>query len=1267
MLSLAFCVSAQNVKHYTVEQSDYTGVKIHFTAGELAQQPYKYGADTYAMLNMSGFAMDGAIGQPDLPTLVKLVEVPLGGNVTYKITAATYDTIEGALLGITNLVMPHQPSRSKSDRSAFVLQKDNQAYTSDVFFGSNTIRVQNIGVARDRNLAEIYFSPLRYNPVSGKFIVCRSLDVTVMVQNADITATQQMKARYHSGAYNMTADVINSLSMPKDVRTAAPLRYLIVSHTMFQGQLDSFIQWKRRQGLMVDVAYTNGSVMSDNSSLSVKNYIKQQYTNATDAKPAPTYVLLVGDVEQIPAANTYSGSDSYISDLEYFTWTDGDNLPDCYYGRFSAQNVAQLTPQIEKTLMYEQYSFPNDEFLGRAALIAGEDGGYSSDNAYKYADPAMDYIAKMYVTSNNGFNSIVYYKNNTSTHPTGVTVTGSCSNSSVPSALCSYYNNGFGWVNYSAHGDVDQWYKPSFTTSSVSAMTNQYKFGVMIGNCCLTNHFQTTTCLGEALLRKSSYEGAVGYIGASTYSYWYEDFAWAVGMRSETAVSNSYDAPYDAQNLGMYDRLFHSHGEAFNQWHTTLGSMVTAGNLAVQASTSSLKLYYWQIYHLMGDPSLMPWLGQAEEMSINQTTPLLPGSSTYSVTTPAYAYVALTHGDSLMAATFADANGNATLSLPNIAAIDSVELAVTAQNYKPFFRMLPVVSPSGPYIVVDSLTCNNLTANDTASFNIYLSNIGVSTAENISITMSVNGNNLLLLTPRTTNLNTNIAAGATTSRNNIARAFVWPTTANGTRTQIAVSVIWSDGTNTDTCTYSISPAVKAPLLSAAISGSNKISAGSTVTLTVNNLNSGSVALGNATGTLTSSTGDVVVSNASAGISGLAAGASATTQYTLTVSNNLPANCSIPLNYVISNGTFSYHTTLNVLMGSNTEDFETHNFTKVAWQQDNSHPWTIDSTTVHGGRYSARSYKYSTDNGNSTNSRLTLQWTSMADDSISFWYKVSSESGYDFFQFYMDGASLESGSGNGSWKRVAFPVTAGSHTFVFSYEKDYSSSDNSDCTWLDDISLPKASTYRFLFDTVCAGSNYTVADTTINTSGFTTGNHSVSFAKNGLTYNVDLTVNAIPVVTITASPNAQEYSTGSHIMLTAGGAERYVWTTGEKVPQIAVEPKINTTYIVNGYNGSCSASARTRINIAGDTTVSINNVEGNKLLLYPNPTDNRLNISSDANIRSLQVYNIQGQLVKSATINADNGSVELSQLPQGVYMMQIILSDGTTRTQKVIKK
>ena len=55
-----------------------------------------------------------------------------------------------------------------------------------------------------------------------------------------------------------------------------------------------------------------------------------------------TFVLLVGDTQQLPASYSSGG---HVSDLDYCDFSN-DNIPDVLCGRFSAQTPTHLLTQI---------------------------------------------------------------------------------------------------------------------------------------------------------------------------------------------------------------------------------------------------------------------------------------------------------------------------------------------------------------------------------------------------------------------------------------------------------------------------------------------------------------------------------------------------------------------------------------------------------------------------------------------------------------------------------------------------------------------------------------------------------------------------------------------------------------------------------------------------------------------------------------------------------------------------------------------------------
>ncbi|QTV05268.1 T9SS-dependent choice-of-anchor J family protein [Faecalibacter bovis] len=82
---------------------------------------------------------------------------------------------------------------------------------------------------------------------------------------------------------------------------------------------------------------------------------------------------------------------------------------------------------------------------------------------------------------------------------------------------------------------------------------------------------------------------------------------------------------------------------------------------------------------------------------------------------------------------------------------------------------------------------------------------------------------------------------------------------------------------------------------------------------------------------------------------------------------------------------------------------------------------------------------------------------------------------------------------------------------------------------------------------------------------------------------------------------------------------------------------------------------------GDQTIEVN-----KLSVYPNPITDVLYIKHKLAVANVEVYNVTGQKVVTTKVKAD-GSVNLASLPQGVYVVNATLEDGTNQTFKVIKK
>ncbi|MFP4447129.1 MAG: C25 family cysteine peptidase [Bacteroidales bacterium] len=630
-------------------------------------------------------------GFPNLPVISKLIEIPIGAD--YEIEIISFDVEEINLndKGITNKLMPAQPSVSKCEdgkNDKFYLNEE--LYKTDKFYGNELAEIEEGGIMRDTRYGRLQISPLKYNPVKNILKIYSNIKIKVTFSNIDVEKEKKLNQKYaspHFEKFNRRAINYQPASS-KELIDNSPITYVIVSDRMFEDQLQPFIEWKELKGYNVVEGYTDeiGGTTSE-----IKNFLEDLYNNPDPT--APSFVLFVGDVEQIPA---WDGEEdvksSHVTDLYYCEYT-GDFLPEVYYGRFSAQNTEQLQPQIDKTLEYEKYEMSDPDYLGNALLVAGHDDTYQDP----YGNGAMWYGDNYYFNEENGINTSLFLQ--------------PADNDALHDSIIEDVNEGLSYANYTAHCSSNGWADPSFSVSDVSELTNEGKYGLWVGNCCLSVKFDDDECFGEAALRAEN-KGAIGDIGGSNSTYWDEDYWWAVGNSTDFESEPSYEET----ETGAYDAMFHTETNEVNdpsKWYITQGQAVVGGNLAVEASTSDIKGYYWEIYHLMGDPSLTPYFGVPEELSVN-TTPstLMVGMNSLTVNTEAYAYVALSFKDELLDAKRADETGEVTLNFESINDVGEADLVVTAQNKQPHIGTITVSPSDQPYVTLDNLSIDDAAGND---------------------------------------------------------------------------------------------------------------------------------------------------------------------------------------------------------------------------------------------------------------------------------------------------------------------------------------------------------------------------------------------------------------------------------------------------------------------------------------------------------------------------------------------------------------------------
>ena len=1262
ILFFAFSTRTVAEENCKVTVADYSKICITLTYGDdIRVTDVETEKGKHSIITSPSFFPSSDVGNPNLPVLSRVLEIPLCEGVDYKIKSTKVETYTGKSLGVNYPIYPVQPSRSKQEEGPFEMVKNDETYAKNHFYANELVYVEKVGVARNVNMANLYFSPISYNPVTNEFKVVKEVELEITFKNADVQKTLEMKRKHSSQAFSVKADVMNSFTT-KDSYTNTPIRYLIVSHSMFRGHLDSFVEWKKRKGFLVDVVYTDDANVGTTTA-SIQAFLKQQYTNATAEMPAPTYVLLVGDVEQIPPFEsqiTSASLNDHITDLYYFTWTDGDIIPDCYYGRFSAQSVAHLNAQVEKTLMYEQYTMADPSYLDKALLVAGEDDGRAGDFGYTHADPVIHYLENLYVNEEYGYTEVTSYYN-----PASGTY-------AAEQGVFNALNNGVGFANYSAHCNYDRWSIPEFSNSDVNRMNNAQKFGLMIGNCCLSNKFNVTTCLGEALLRKADYKGAVGYIGGSNSTYWSQDYYWAVGVRN---IGSSGAVPsYDQIRLGAYDCLFHTHNESYADWYTSNGAIIMAGNMSVNASTSSnnYKKYYWEIYHLMGDPSVMTWLTQAEELSLQVQNTLFNDATSLRVQTEPYAYVAFKDEEqNLIAAAFADEMGVANLTFQAVNTLGTFELAVSAQNFQTAFVPISVIAPEGPFVVIADVEpmADYCQVGTDVIINAKVANRGVEAAQNVWLEFKAVDDTKMKVWDTVASLSDLAVEQEDSVR---TRIHILSNAKHGERLSLEVKAHWADSGYSsytykfDAKGYQIR---KQSEVMTNLTDANRkyFLAGDSLKLTVKYKNTGGFMFRNVANTMYSLVPWMTVTNGRDRIN-IVVGGEIEVEYVVELAEGLQEGVAIPLVNVISNGHYTYIDTINVTIGRLVEDFETGNLASYPWDTTTSqNPWQITSTEKYQGSYSMRSKEWASGEGHSLSSQISIVWTSLVDDSISFYAKVSSESNYDKLVFYIDGTDRGSTSGEQSWTRVAYFVPAGTHTFTFSYEKDGSVSRGSDCAWIDNVTLPfsPSSAYVYVTDTVCLGSTYSYGSVTVNTEGMEAGRY----------FYVDSTTSqesmAVICLTVAATPElevngATSILSGESTTLTASGAMNYMWLDlGETRPVITVSPIATTEYTVVGRSATCQPDTLMVKVVVDGVSITEADDNDNRITIYPNPAISRVVVDSKEIITTITMMDMNGRVVDVVEVNDYSYMWNVQKYERGAYILSLLLEDGSVDNRKLL--
>ena len=664
----------------------------------------------------------------------------------------------------------------------------------------------------------------------------------------------------------------------------------------------------------------------------------------------------------------------------------------------------------------------------------------------------VKYASENYLTPENNINNYHFYYTSTSS--------GSDSIAARRDSIINLIDNGVSFLNYTGHGISTGWLHLGINNESVDTLENQNMYPFIISNACETSSYNLSNSFGNNWVLSKD-KGAIGFIGSSNDTYWSEDFFWAVGV-----ATPSEDPLYETTGLGAYDRLFHTHNELPSDWYITMAQVNYAGNLAVSASTTNRKKYYWEVYNLVGDPSVIPIIGTPDTFDIVVPDTLPNNIRSWSITGEPFSYIAISHADTLCDASFFSPSGSATLEMPGLSD-DSCLVVITGQNRIPLIKTVRISSVSGEYINLTSTLIDDSTENnngmadfgETISVNLTISNLGSADAENLYVKIS-SGSEYITLNNDSTMIGT-LTAGSEIMLDDEISVTIADSVPD--MAVIPFDILIKDDAEEKTYKYDItahSPDFE--VLNFILddsdlgNGNNIADQGETVNLVFLIRNGGT----------SSTSGQFYVSSSDPSITILdppvksdilSYGESTSIPVSVKISEDVASGAVIFVSAVFDCPPYVVTREFSFRVGQIRESFEYESFSIFPWLNISNVPWIITGTDSYDGISSARSG----DIGHNSSSVLSIKAFYSSDDSLRFYYKVSSEYNYDFLIFKLNETEILRKSGETEWEQVVIAIPSGYNNMEWIYRKDQAVIGGSDCAMIDMIDFSESGTVRYV--------------------------------------------------------------------------------------------------------------------------------------------------------------------------------------------------------------
>lgn len=1080
LFGITFNASAQNNRSinfghendgFQIIEHTKGNIRLNFSISKLDLHSFDYKDEEMHNIGVEGIVLPNQKGLPNVPTFSRMIAIPQGSEAVINIVSYEQELIKDVNIA------PSRGTEPQGVAPQLDYIKDDKIYSKDAFYPNEFAMIGEQTSIRGVDVAILSISPVQFNPVTKEAIVYHNIEISIDYKGGN---GQFGNNDYRSQYFDpiLAQNIINYKDLPaidyearfqrwiKD--DANGYEYIIVTpnNDAWAPYAQQLADLRIKQGITTKVFRLDE--MGVNNTNEIKAWFHDAYNN-WEIKPVAVCLLADHNTDMtqgIPAEVVpHPYEDICISDNKYAD-VDGNLLPDMAFSRLIAQNESELPVFVGKQIEYEvenpnmdahSYQHPVTALGWQTArwfqLCSEVAGGYFRSIGKEPVRINQIYEGQpgsIWSSADNTNMVVDYFGPNGLRYIPASPAEMDDWNSGSPQQIVNAINDGTFIVQHRDHGLETGWGEPAFRNNHINQLTNVGKLTFVMSINCLTGKYNhSSDCFAEKFMRHT-------YNGQN---------AGAVAMLCPTEVSYSF--VNDAYVWGVYDQFdpnfMPTYGENTyyeGNWLPTFGNV--AGKYFLYQCSWPYNYYDKDITYDMFtahcDAFLRIYTEVPQEMDVTHQDVQLAGLNTFTITAPKNTTIALStfNGEEYEIIAVTEGTGSTqNIEIPIQTPPTVINVVVTGQNYLRYEAEVEVIPADGPYLIVDSYELNDdndqLDFGETTSFSMTFKNIGNDNSSNATATL-ISESEYITINKPTVSLE-GIAPDATFNIKDAFEITVSDNVPNNTKNSLVVNIecdgkIYQNYLNI----RAYAPELKIENVSItelAGNGNGQLDPAEQVRFSFTVKNNGRSDSNAIIPSLEVSNNFLEILNIAEPIECLAASKSITFDFDVYVNANTPIGLLVSYTLTCESGFYTTEKTFTSKVGINIEDFESGDLSLYDLDNSSPNPWIIENFNSYEGLYCIKSG----DINDNQSTEITLTYEVSSNDSISFYYKVSSEKDWDKLIFYIDNLEKGAWSGEEAWTQATFSVEEGTHTFKWKYLKDSSMSNGEDCAWVDYIILP----------------------------------------------------------------------------------------------------------------------------------------------------------------------------------------------------------------------